>query len=218
MQDFGSFFRFEMERTQILCVKGGKRMPGDFWSVRKMKNGDERALEAFVRAYYPSILKYCYRHVFDVDAAEDLTQETFEHFFGSLDRYRHYGKALNYLYVVAGNLCKNYCRKKKEIVFSQIAGSTASGKSEEAVFVQEGREMWHKQGDTSGAQRVLRMDLERAVAQLPEELREVVLLHYFQELKQREIAEILGIGLPLVKYRIKKAREQLKDILGQEYV
>lgn len=91
-------------------------MSGGFWSVRKMKNGDEEELENFVREYYPAILRYCYRHVFDADEAEDMTQETFERFFSSLDRYRHYGKALNYLYVIAGNLCKNALRSRREVV------------------------------------------------------------------------------------------------------
>ena len=51
-----------------------------------------------------------------------------------------------------------------------------------------------------------RVDMEHALAQLPEEFREVLILYYFQGLKLREIAEVLQIGLPLVKYRIKKAK------------
>ncbi|MBD5457976.1 MAG: RNA polymerase sigma factor, partial [Lachnospiraceae bacterium] len=48
-------------------------------------------------------------------------------------------------------------------------------------------------------------------AKLSEELREVVILHYFQELSMREIAGILQIGIPLVKYRIKRAKELLRE-------
>lgn len=51
---------------------------------------------------------------------------------------------------------------------------------------------------------------------LPEELREVIILYYFQELRLAEISDMLGIGLPLVKYRIKQARIQLKRLLGEE--
>lgn len=106
--------------AQVSERERGESMSGGFWSVRKMKNGDEEELENFVREYYPAILRYCYRHVFDADEAEDMTQETFERFFSSLDRYRHYGKALNYLYVIAGNLCKNALRSRREVVFSQL--------------------------------------------------------------------------------------------------
>ena len=62
----------------------------------------------------------------------------------------------------------------------------------------------------------LRLDVHQALAQLPPELREVTILYFFQELKQKEIARILGIGLPLVKYRIKRAKELLEQLIGKE--
>ena len=60
-----------------------------------------------------------------------------------------------------------------------------------------------------------RMDLEDAIERLPNEMREVILLYYFQGLKLREAAQILGIGLPLVKYRLKKAKELLRIYIGE---
>ena len=58
--------------------------------------------------------------------------------------------------------------------------------------------------------------IEAAIKKLPKELREVVILYYFQELKLKEIANMLCIGLPLVKYRLGQARKRLKQILGTE--
>ena len=43
-----------------------------------------------------------------------------------------------------------------------------------------------------------------------------MILHYFQELKLREIAGMLRIGLPLVKYRLRRAKEELAKLLGEE--
>jgi len=62
----------------------------------------------------------------------------------------------------------------------------------------------------------LRLDIHRALEQLPPELREVTILYFFQELKQKEIARILGIGLPLVKYRIRRAKKLLEQLIGKE--
>ena len=87
----------------------------DFFLMRQMRLGNEEALDAFVRKYYPKILKYCQSHVCDQGYAEDLTQETFARFFGTLDRYQHYGKAANYLYTIASHLCQDYYKHKKEI-------------------------------------------------------------------------------------------------------
>lgn len=192
-------------------------MSGGFWSVRKMKNGDEEELENFVREYYPAILRYCYRHVFDADEAEDMTQETFERFFSSLDRYRHYGKALNYLYVIAGNLCKNALRSRREVVFSQL-GEDSVKKILPKAAKGFGTGIRSRKEAADSEFHVVQIDLEQAVRQMPEELREVVILYYFQELKVREIAGILEIGLPLVKYRMKKAKEYLKNELGEDYL
>lgn len=58
--------------------------------------------------------------------------------------------------------------------------------------------------------------LEWALEQLPEEFRQVIDLYYFQEMKLTEIASALGIGLPLVKYRLKQARTRLQVLLGKE--
>ena len=61
---------------------------------------------------------------------------------------------------------------------------------------------------------IIRLDVERAVQNLPEEIREVAILFFFQEWKQREIAEQLQITLSLVKYRIGRARELCKRTGG----
>ena len=58
--------------------------------------------------------------------------------------------------------------------------------------------------------------MEQAVKQLPDELSEVLMLYYFQELKLTEIADMLRIGLPLVKYRFRQAKKQLEKLLREE--
>lgn len=80
-----------------------------------MKQGDDNALDLFVRKYYQEILIYCHYHCSDKAYAEDLTQETFVRFFAKLSDYHYRGKTLNYLYTIACNLCKDYSKKIKEI-------------------------------------------------------------------------------------------------------
>lgn len=169
-------------------------MDSDFLLICRMKSGDDTAIEEFVRKYYPAILQYCRFHTRDQEYAEDATQEVFARFFGTLDRYQHYGKALNYLYVVAANICRDFCRKSEEIPLDDLP--------EAAVNAMEPLE--------------LRLDVRLALEKLPTELKEVTILFFFQEVKQREIARILGISLPLVKYRIKRAKELLAGYLGKE--
>ena len=169
-------------------------MDADFLLLHRMKHGDDQAIEDFVRKYYPMILRYCHLHIQDTSYAEDLTQETFVRFFRTLNQYQHYGKAANYLYVIAGNLCRDYHKKPEVIPMEELP--------EQPVNQMEALD--------------LRMEVHRALEQLSPELREVTILYFFQELKQKEIARILGIGLPLVKYRIRRAKELLEQLIVKE--
>lgn len=190
-------------------------MDRDFRMIRKMKSGDEAAMEQFIRKYYPAIWRYCSHHIADRCRAEDLTQETFVRFFGALPKYDHCGKLLNYLYVIAGNLCKNEYRNTNEAEISCFAESeerTAVRCPETGGSREMGNPVYADMEET-----VQRLDMKRALDAMLPELREVVILYYFQDLKQREIASILGIGVSLVKYRLRRAKEYLQEVLGEDY-
>ena len=58
-----------------------------------------------------------------------------------------------------------------------------------------------------------KLDVRKALEKLDEELYETVVLYYFQELKVREIARLMNISVPLVKYRLRRARMLLRQFL-----
>ena len=95
-------------------------MDADFLLIHKMKNGDEEAIEVFVKKYYSTIRNYCRLHTYTDCDAEDITQATFEHFFRSFRSYHHLGKTANYLYVIARNLCRDSYKKKRDIVMEEL--------------------------------------------------------------------------------------------------
>ena len=173
-------------------------MDFDLLLIQKMKHGNENAFDVFVRKYYEEILKYCSYHCLDTSYAEDLTQETFLRFFEKLSDYRYIGKTRNYLYTIAGNLCKDSYKKKK------ILSEEPSEEFQNSLRQSEAADILNK------------ITIEWALNHLPEELREVIVLYYFQELKLTEVADILQIGLPLVKYRIRQAKMRLERLLREE--
>lgn len=172
-------------------------MDVDFLLIRNMKNGNEDAFDVFVRKYYDDILKYCGYHCPDPEYAEDLAQETFVRFFAKLSDYRHMGKVKNFLYTIAGNLCKNYIKKTKEI---PLKDSELTDLAEETEITPD---------------ILIKLEVEDALEHLSDELRDVVVLYYFQNMKLSEIADVMKIGLPLVKYRMKQAKVQLKIYLEE---
>ncbi len=163
-------------------------MDCDWILIWKMRQGSDEAWEQFIHKYYGEILKYCFYHCRDRECAEDLTQEVFLKFFGALARYQHRGKAKNYLYTIAANLCRDQQKLGQDLPLEAV--------------------------ENSGVDATARLDdrlmLEAAIGQLPQEMREVIVLHYFQGLKLSETAAVLGIGLSLVKYRLRRAKELLR--------
>lgn len=165
----------------------------DFLLLQKIKNGKSDASEQLIKKYYSSIYQYCLLHTHDRNYAEDLTQETFLHFFASLEKYKEYGKTKKYLYRIAGNIIKNFYIKKKEILVEQFP-----------EIIEE---------SMKGVE--IRLDIEKAVQYLPDEIKDTAILFFFQGLKQKEIAQILDIKLSLVKYRVSKAKKLLAEYLGE---
>ena len=166
-------------------------MISDFLLIQKIRNGDNRAGNEFVKKYYPLIYQYCFLHIHDRDCAEDMTQETFARFFEAVMNRTDIAKVKSYLYRVAGNTVKNYYRKKKELLLEKLPDTVENN----AVDIE------------------VRLDIERAVACLPDEIREITILFFFQGLKQKDISDLLGIKLSLVKYRVSKAKELLSKEL-----
>lgn len=123
-------------------------MDADFLLIHKMKNGDEEAIEVFVKKYYSTIRNYCRLHTYTDCDAEDITQATFEHFFRSFRSYHHVGKTANYLYVIARNLCWDSYKKKRDIVMEELPD-----KGENPIAVIENK-----------------IDIDESIKKLPEDL------------------------------------------------
>lgn len=166
-------------------------MTSDLFLVQKIRNGDELAGNQFVEKYYSLIYQYCFLHIRNKECAEDMTQETFVRFYEAILKDANIRKIKNYLYSIAGNILKNYYKKKKEILLDQLPETEKDNLTELEI----------------------RLDIERALDQLPEEIKEITILFFFQGLKQKEIAALLHIKLSLVKYRISKAKELLSKQL-----
>ena len=155
---------------------------------------DKQLLEKLYDAYYQEIYLYVYALCKNHEWAADLTQETFLKFFQAFERYKHYGKALNYLYVIAGNLCKDHFRKEGRIEVSELP---------EEIPIED-MEQVEK-----------RVEIYEALDKLPDEIKEVVILFFFQEISQKEIARMMGIKVSLVKYRVSRAKKLLAEYLGE---
>ena len=165
----------------------------DEYFISRIQSGDKNALDKLIRRYYDKIYSFCFYHVNDRQCAEDICQETFCSMLEHLDEYRHYNKLQNYLYVIAGNKCKDFYKKKKPLYFDEIPENEINkmqvSEFDNAILIKE------------------------LVHHLPKELEEVIILRFYQELNYSDIAKILKTSNSSAKYRVKKAIGLLRDEL-----
>jgi RNA polymerase sigma-70 factor (ECF subfamily) len=142
---------------------------------------------------YDKIYQYCYFKVKNAPLAEDLTQETFLRFF-SQNNYIGRGKPLAYLYTIAKNLCIDAYRKTDaQPLLEDIADE----------------EMGMNEVETSIAVR-------DAVATLPNDIQEILLLRFSNALSVKEICEITGLSRFAVSRKVNSGLKTLKAILREE--
>lgn len=153
--------------------------------VEQIRLGDEKAAEELIRRYYTSVLRYCKRQCFNLEKAEDLTQETFLKLFKNLSGYKEKGKFKAYLYTIANHLCIDESRKMKE----------CSLENEEEI--RDECDELRRIEDKSEIGYLLNV--------LSPEQREAVILRFGEELSFWEIAKVMGCSMRTAQSRVRNA-------------
>lgn len=151
-------------------------------------------LERIVNEYGDGLLRMCLLYLKDHAMAEDAVQETFLRAFRHQDGFRGESSVKTWITRIAINVCKDmltdpWARHRSGEDLPDEATPEPSFSSEDRYVI-------------SGK-----------IANLPPKYKEVILLHYYQELKLSEIAEILGESEATIKTRLKRARDMLRSEL-----
>lgn len=162
--------------------------------IQRIEQGDLSAAEELIAMFYPEILRYCIWHTPNRGLAEDAAQETFLKVIRYFDRYTHKGQFKSFLYQVAANTCIDIKRKNRYCDVS-LEESAMDIEYSEPAF-----EDIHSD-----------LVLRQLVNCLPEDLQEIVLLRFGQNLTIREIARILHMPLRTVQSRLRRALKKLKQ-------
>lgn len=157
------------------------------------------ALDELIERYYPVILRYCMWHAPNRTCAEDAAQETFLKAIRHLNAYAHRGHFRAFLYQIAANTCIDMRRKRDGINLSLEA------LADEWLCEEDGYDLAEES-----------MEIRRLVRCLPEQLKEIVLLRFSQELTLREIAEITHLPLRTAQSRLRTALKLIKKQLEVE--
>ena len=170
--------------------------------IERCRRGDLGAFEEVYRTHSPRLFALVQRMVGNPADAEDLLQEVFLSAHRKLDGFRGESALGTWLYRLATNHCLDYLRSR-----AAKTGQLTGAIDDEPTLSDAGSR-------ALAEQTVAKMDLERALAQLPEGCRAAFLLHDVEGLEHREVADALGIAEGTSKSQVHKARLKLRALLG----
>lgn len=190
----------------------GNIMHADTALVQRAQADDRAAFNEIVLRYKSKVYNYIFRMVHHALDAEDLTQETFLRAYLSIRSFQSRASLNTWLFRIATNLCIDYSRKYKK---AQALTSSLSREGEDDESETE-RDIPDVAFDPQRMllNKELGYVLNRALSELPEKLRTVVLLYDIEGLPYDEISAIVGCPLGTVKSRLFNARSALRDKLA----
>jgi RNA polymerase sigma-70 factor, ECF subfamily len=178
--------------------------------IERLRARDEHAFNQLVRQYERRVYGLLLRLIGRRDEAEDLAQEVFVQVFKAIGGFRGEAKLSTWIFRIAVNLTKNrtkYLARRRtdsqdrfEAMGEEVPLDGANGAT--LAVIARPDEL------VSGMQ--LQAIVEKAIAELEPEFREVLILRDVEDMTYEEIAEITGLADGTVKSRIHRARTQLK--------
>ena len=175
--------------------------------VHQTLSGRSGAYEELVRRWAARITALCHAKVGRSGMAEDLAQETLLRAYRSLRSLAEPEKFGAWLYGIALRTCMDWLKAKER---SQVTFSDLGPDRRPEEFLCSQPRFNEPELDRAEELQKLMSEVET----LPEEYREVLMLFYYQEMKYRDIAEVLGVSAATVNARLTKARAILRERLN----
>src|SRR5581483_4018750 len=178
----------------------------------RVKTGDQSAFEYLVQKYRRPIVSFMYRMARNPAAAEDLAQEVFLRVYRSRETYEASAKFTTWLYRIATNLAVNHARdtrhERPEVQVSLDEPDEDTGTTLEVP-----------DASLNAEQAMVRQERMRAIRQkveaLPEQQRLAVIMHKYQQMDYKRIAEVLKKSESATKSLLFRAYETLREQLKE---
>ncbi|MFZ0332685.1 MAG: sigma-70 family RNA polymerase sigma factor [Candidatus Acidiferrales bacterium] len=177
-------------------------------AIRLAQQGDAAAFERLYQIHYRRVYSLCLRMVGNTAEAEDLTQEAFLQLFRKISTFRGESAFSTWLHRLAVNVVLMRLRKKTG---SETSLEEVTEPDEETGGPR--RDFGSPDLGLSGS--IDRVNLQRAVEQLPAGYKAVFVLHDVQGYEHNEIAHIMGCSIGNSKSQLHKARMRLRDLLHE---
>ncbi|HUL72452.1 MAG TPA: sigma-70 family RNA polymerase sigma factor [Vicinamibacterales bacterium] len=183
--------------------------------ARGVREGSAKAFEQLIRAYGGRLLAVTRRILRDDDLARDAVQDAFISAYRSRRTFNASSKVSTWLHRIAVNAAlmklRSQRRKPEEPIDGILPGFQDDGHHRERFVA------WTEPPDVTVSRRETREAVRRAIDQLPESYRTVLLLRDIEGLDTEEAAKMLGITANAVKIRLHRARMALRALIAPEF-
>jgi RNA polymerase sigma-70 factor, ECF subfamily len=173
--------------------------------VECAQHGDKRAFELLVVKYQRKVLRLVSRFIRDASDVEDVTQEAFIKAYRALPNFRGDSAFYTWLYRIGINTAKNYIvanGRRTSTVIEIDAEGAESGEEMESF-----KDLNTPESEL--ASRQIAASVDRALEELPEELRAAITLREIEGLRYEEIGRIMNCPIGTVRSRIFRARDAI---------
>jgi RNA polymerase sigma-70 factor, ECF subfamily len=174
-------------------------------AIERAKQGDADAFQALYDRHKRRVYSLCLRMTANTAEAEDLTQEAFLQLYRKIATFRGESAFSTWLHRLSVNVVLMHLRKKNLPVVS--LEETTQGSEEDSPRKDFGAD------DLALAGSIDRLQLQRAVDDLPPGYRTIFVLHDVHGYEHNEIAAIVGCSIGNSKSQLHKARMKLRDML-----
>lgn len=175
--------------------------------LRRAKRGDPEAFGQLIEPVEKLIWRICWHYTGDREASSDCGQEAIIRIWRGLENYRADCTFESWVYRIAANCCMDWLRKKKR---------------DRSISMEPMRDQGFDPADTSpGTEaQVIAKDerrrLREAIALLPEDQQEALVLTQLERVSYEKAAQMLNVSEGTVKSRVNRAKARLKELLTSE--
>jgi RNA polymerase sigma-70 factor, ECF subfamily len=184
-------------------------------SLLALQEGDATALNRLIARWQRPLHSFAYRYCQNRTDAEDLVAQTFVRLYQQRMRFRPETNLSAWLFTTLTNFCHNHHRWKRRHPTSNLERESF----ENDTAAPRGPALERLASEQRSPDRALEHEevlgsVRTAIGRLPHDLKVTLLLHHYDHLSYREIAEITGCSERGVETRLYRARIQLREMLG----
>ena len=186
-------------------------MDPDLPLIEALQAGDDSALNELINRHREPLHRFVFRYLRNEAAAHDIVQETFVRVYFKVAKFRPRSSVKTWIYTIALNLCRDQGR---------WLGRHRGNVSMDAPTREDGARLEVADNAPVPSAKAAESDrfvlLQRGIDQLPQKLKEVLILYSLEERSQQEVAELLGITSKAVETRVYHAKAKLRILLETE--